>query len=163
MTPTYTLVTDPAPDDLYTLANNEIACHPFEAADDEAALVTFFHSLSGQRQDFSVRVWFSDEPNGDPLYTVPIAYRQIHPLAMACKFAVYADQADVTVTGTEWDAEFGDAIWFDTQVERRPRREFPEHITVVTGKVGTYWVNFQNLTGRDNGYYLKMLRSPLDF
>lgn len=156
------IVTEPTPTGLYTLVNAQIASHPFEVVDDAAALVHFYHSLHGQRQDFSVRVWFSNVPNGPSLHVLPPAFEAIHPLDQSYRFALYGDEADVTRTQTEWDVTFSDDARFDLGIKRRPQREFADHITVVTGRTGTHWINFHNLVGSDNGYFLEITRTPLD-
>ena len=156
------VVTEPTPTGLYTLSNAQIASHPFEVTDNDAALVEFYHSLHGQRQDFSVRVWFSNVANGPSLHVLPPALEAIHPLGQSYKFALYGDEADVTRTQTEWDVTFSDDPCFDLRIKRQPQREFAEHITVVTGRTGTHWINFHNLVGSDNGYFLEVKRTPLD-
>lgn len=156
-----TLILTPNADDLYTLVNNETACHPFEAVDDAATLVTFFHSMYRQRQDFSVRVWFSDEPNGEPPDAMPQILHRMHPLLMPYKFYFYADAADVTESETGWDAEFIDLPRFDLEIQRRKKRVYPDHVSVATGRIGTYWINFRNLVASDNGYFLHITPAAL--
>jgi hypothetical protein len=148
---------------LYSLVGDEVGCHSFQTHGHQYTLLEFYHSLWGQRQDHSVRAWISAIPYGPCLNVIPIPLQQINPVRLPYRIAMYADQADVVVTEATWnDGGFADGVNFDVAVKRNPRRSFRNFITITTGLPGTYWINFQNLSGQDNGYYFKKMYHPLD-
>lgn len=61
------LPADRDPDGYYMMLNGQIHVFPFKVVAGASTDISFLHTMD-YAQDFTVRCWFSDHPNGPPLF-----------------------------------------------------------------------------------------------
>lgn len=122
----FTLITEPS-EDGFTIGGSQTFVHKIELADKPVQLVAAIDYEA--QQDMSILMWFSKEPMG---IKVPKTNDNL------TTFTLLDDATELFLVA--------EGV-LDPLADKDSRN-------LILGPQGTYYINFQNRTGKDNGYKL---------
>lgn len=132
------LVTELSSDNSYALARSQIAVFPFELNLYEALRVDASHSTQFRNQAGTIRAWASNQPNGSS-----ISGQSNQNLAR------------VNLIGEGFS-------WLLYNIDDNPNQWPKAYITQWIYPKTTYFMCFQNLENKDNSFYVKFTRLPIN-
>ena len=112
---------------------------PFECLVGEKVIFTAAHSNFFKNQNWSIRFWVSEKPDGTAINQLPEPVKAyVNPLKLPINFGV-----------------------FDLTFFLRPQMDNTVWLAPVAPNY-KYYLNVQNLENRNNGFYMVKTNSPIE-
>jgi hypothetical protein len=123
----------PQPDGYYTIEGSQTLWLKIQLERQTALVISAAHTTFFKNQNWSIRMWISNVPNGVSVTREPVISRSfVNPLKNPVRFGLY-DHVYPMVP------EVPDAIWLQ-----------PGSVDV------TYYVNIRNMENKSNAFFMKV-------